>query len=54
MDGELTKAQVLATLQVERRAWDALLAEVGDARMGPGAAGESMVAQGYPGARSLV
>ena len=33
MDAKLTKAQVLATLQTERRAWDALLAEVGDARM---------------------
>jgi hypothetical protein len=33
MDAKLTKAQVLTTLQAERRAWDALLAEVGDARM---------------------
>jgi hypothetical protein len=33
MDAKLTKAQVLATLQTERRAWDALLAEIGEARM---------------------
>jgi hypothetical protein len=34
MDAKLTKAQVLTTLQAKRRAWDALLVEVGDARMG--------------------
>jgi hypothetical protein len=33
MDQELTKTQVLDTLQAERRKWDALLAEVGEARM---------------------
>ena len=33
MDQELTKAQVLDTLQAERRRWDALLAEVDATRM---------------------
>jgi hypothetical protein len=33
MDQELTKTQVLDTLQTERRKWDALLAEVSEARM---------------------
>lgn len=33
MDQELTKAQVLDTLQAERRKWDALLAEVDPTRM---------------------
>jgi hypothetical protein len=36
----MTKAQLLADLQEENRAWEALLAEIGEARIGqPGVAG---------------